>query len=234
VTPLVALTIRSRPPGMQKLSVAEAGATLDGFETREALRTRSLWMIVLAQCLWAFATTGSIIHLIQYLIDNNYRAASAASLVSVIFGICTFGKVVMGLVADRVTARVATTATLLLNAVGVLLLLGVQHVWVIAPLLATFGFLQAAPLILFPLLTAESMGLKRYGAIFGIVSVANTLGAVFGPPVAGVIFDATHSYVAAYSLFAAAYFAGAIASYMARPYSAQVARLVAIPAPASA
>jgi nitrate/nitrite transporter NarK len=88
-------------------------------------------------------------------------------------------------------------------------------------------------LTLFPLLTAESMGLKRYGAIFGIVSVANTVGAVFGPPVAGSIFDATQSYTTAYSLFAAAYFAGAIASYIARPYREECARFVTIPAPVS-
>ncbi len=234
VIPSVALTVRSRPPAMKGLSVAEAAGKLEGFETSAALRTRSLWMIVLAQCLWAFATTGSVIHLIQYLIDNHYQASSAANLVSLIFGICTFGKVVMGVVADRVTARLATTLTLTLNAVGVLLLLGVQHVWVIVPLLATYGFLQAAPLILFPLLTAESMGLKHYGAIFGIVSVANTVGAVFGPPVAGSIFDATHSYSAAYSLFAAAYFAGAIASHMARPYRQELARFAAISGPAPA
>jgi nitrate/nitrite transporter NarK len=72
---------------------------------------------------------------------------------------------------------------------------------------------------------AESMGLKRYGTIFGIVTAANTLGAVFGPPVAGSIFDATHSYVVAYSLFGASYFAAAIASYISRPYEAEVLRL---------
>jgi MFS family permease len=233
VIPSVLLTVRSRPPGQQKLSVAEAAASLEGFETGAGLRTRSLWMILLAQFLWAFATTGSIIHLIQYLIDNHYRASSAANLVSLIFGICTFGKVVMGAVADRLTARAATALTLMLNGIGVLLLLGVQHVWVILPLMATYGFLQAAPLMLFPLLTAESMGLRRFGAIFGIVSAANTVGAVFGPPVAGSIFDATHSYVAAYVLFAAAYFAAAIASYAARPYPEESSRFAAIPAPAS-
>src|SRR6266851_5014259 len=199
VIPSVLVVVRSRPPGERKMSVAEAAEVLEGFETVAALRTRSLWMIVLAQFLWAFATAGSIIHLIQYLIDNHYRAATAANLVSLIFGLCTLGKVVMGFVADRVTARVAATLTLTLNAIGVLLL--------------------------FPLLTAESMGLKRYGTIFGIVSAANTLGAVFGPPVAGSIFDATHSYVVAYSLFGASYFAAAIASYISRPYEAEVLRL---------
>jgi len=234
VIPSVLLTVRSRPPGQQRMSVAEAAETLEGFETSAALRTRSLWMILLAQMLWAFATSGSVIHLIQYLIDNHYRASRAASLLSLIFGICTIGKVVMGAVADRITARLATALTLVLNGVGVLLLLGVRHVWVMVPLMATYGFLQAAPLILFPLLTVESMGLRRYGAIYGLVSVANTMGAVFGPPVAGTIFDATQSYSAAYSLFGAAYFAGAVASYLARPYRREYARFTAMPATASA
>jgi MFS transporter, OFA family, oxalate/formate antiporter len=234
VIPSVALTVRSRPPGERTMSVAEAGNTLEGFETAEAIRTRSLWMIVLAQFLWAFATTGSIIHLVQYLIDHHYSAASAANLLSLIFGLCTLGKVAMGLVADRMTARVAATWTLLLNAFGLLLLFGVEHAWVMAPLLATYGFLQAAPVMLFPLLTAESMGLKRYGSIFGIVSCANTIGAVFGPPVAGSIFDATHSYVVAFSLFVASYFAAAIASYLSRPYEAEVARITPAASRASA
>jgi MFS transporter, OFA family, oxalate/formate antiporter len=234
VIPSVALTVRSRPPGERTMSVAEAGDALEGFETAEAIRTRSLWMIVLAQFLWAFATTGSIIHLVQYLIDHHYSAASAANLLSLIFGLCTLGKVAMGLVADRVTARLAATWTLLLNAFGLFLLFGVEHAWVIVPLLATYGLLQAAPVMLFPLLTAESMGLKRYGSIFGIVSCANTIGAVFGPPVAGSIFDATHSYVVAFSLFVASYFAAAIASYLSRPYEAEVSRITPAASRASA
>jgi sugar phosphate permease len=116
---------------------------------------------IIGQFLWAFATSGAIIYLIQYLIDQGYSAATAASLMSLIFGLSTLGKVTMGLVADRVTARVTATFVLTMNAVGVMLLLSVRHVWVLLPLMATFGHLQAAPVMLFPLLTAESMGLKR-------------------------------------------------------------------------
>jgi hypothetical protein len=42
VIPAVLLTVRSRPPGMQRMSVAEAAESLEGFETAAALRTRSL------------------------------------------------------------------------------------------------------------------------------------------------------------------------------------------------
>jgi MFS family permease len=234
VIPLIMLLVRSRPPGERVMTVAEAAEMLEGFETSTALRTRSLWVIVLGQFLWAFATTGAIIYLIQYLIDQGYSAGIAASLVSLIFGLSTVGKVTMGLVADRVTARLTATFVLTMNAVGVMLLLGVQHVWMLLPLMATFGYLQAAPLMLFPLLTAESMGLKRYGTIFGIVSGANTIGAVFGPPVAGSIFDATHSYVAAYSLFGASYLAAALAAYIARPYAMEVSLQTSAPSRVSA
>lgn len=88
--------------------------------------------------------------------------------------------------------------------------------------------------MLFPLLTAESMGLKRYGVLFGIVSGANTMGAVFGPPVAGSIFDATHSYVITYSLFGASYLTAAIAAYIARPYAAEVSLRTPAPSRVSA
>ncbi len=57
VIPSVLLVVRSRPLGERRMSVAEAAEMLEGFETAAALRTRSLWMIVLAQLLWAFATT---------------------------------------------------------------------------------------------------------------------------------------------------------------------------------
>jgi len=57
VIPSVLMVVRSRPPGERRMSVAEAAEMLEGFETAAALRTRSLWMIVLAQFLWAFATT---------------------------------------------------------------------------------------------------------------------------------------------------------------------------------
>jgi MFS family permease len=234
VIPSIMLLVRSRPPGERVMTVAEAAETLEGLETSVALRTRSLWMIVLGQFLWGFATTGAIIYLIQYLLDQGYSAGIAAGLVSLIFGLSTVGKVTMGLVADRVTARLTATFVLTMNAVGVMLLLGVQHVWMLLPLMATFGYLQAAPLMLFPLLTAESMGIKRYGTIFGIVSGANTIGAVFGPPVAGSIFDATHSYVAAYSLFGACYFAAAIAAYIARPYATEVSLQTTAPSRVSA
>src|SRR5713101_186965 len=49
---------RAQPPARRAENVGgRAAEMLEGVETAAALRTRSLWMIVLAQLLWAFATT---------------------------------------------------------------------------------------------------------------------------------------------------------------------------------
>ena len=54
--------------------------------------------------------------------------------------------------------------------------------------------------MLIPLLTAECLGLKRFGAIAGVAGVFNTLGAFIGPVMLGKIFDATGSYSGAFQI----------------------------------
>jgi MFS family permease len=48
VVPLVAMMVRSRPPGTAKLNVAQSAGRLEGFETPDALLSRSFWMLVIA------------------------------------------------------------------------------------------------------------------------------------------------------------------------------------------
>ena len=82
--------------------------------------------------------------------------------------------------------------------------------------------------MLLPLVTAESLGLKRFGFIAGMTGLAQTFGAAIGPLVAGRIFDATRSYSAAFDLFIAINLVGALAAFACRSYAVESAdRLVA-------
>jgi sugar phosphate permease len=80
-----------------------------------------------------------------------------------------------------------------------------------------FGLTAGPPLMLIPLLIAESMGLKRYGSMSGLIALVNTLGAALGPLAAVGSFDATLSYTNAFELFMGANLVGALASYTRRP-----------------
>ena len=103
--PLVAIAVRSRPPGRARLTVAQAAETLPGYEVWPALHTRSFWMITAANFCFGFAATGTAIHMVTHLEHVGYSAANAALAMSFIFGFAAIGKVVMGLLADRLTAR---------------------------------------------------------------------------------------------------------------------------------
>jgi MFS family permease len=222
VVPIVALVVRSRPPGAVRVTVAQGAAALEGFEATEAFRTRSFWTIVTAKFCFGFAAAGGVIHMVAYLESVGYKGGSAAFAMSMIFGFAACGKVIMGLVADRVTARLALALDFALIAAALLLVFSVARVAVLSIFVVSFGTLAGAPLILLPLLVAESLGLKRYGLLEALTGVATTFGAMVGPVVAGRIFDLTGSYVIAFELFIAIYAVGAIAAFACQSYETEI------------
>ena len=85
-------------------------------------------------------------------------------------------------------------------ACGIPLLFGSREVLVLASFLAVYGPAWGAPLALIPLVTIESLGLKHYASLGGILRIAEATGAVLGPVVLGGIFDLTNSYRPAFAL----------------------------------
>jgi sugar phosphate permease len=232
--PLVLLMVRSRPPGVVRLTVAQAAEKLAGFEARAALHTRSFWMIVAANFCFAFSATGTAIHMVTHLERVGYNSADAALAMSLIFGCAAIGKVLLGLLADRVTARRALTLTFLVQAAGIALVFPASRTAMAAVFVVVYGLSVAAPLMLLPLLTAESLGLKRFGFLAGLAGLAQTSGAAIGPLVSGRIFDQTGSYTTAFELCIAINLLGAIATFACKSYASERAIMAPAALPASA
>ena len=55
------------------------------------------------------------------------------------------------------------------------------------------------------MLTSTSFGLASYGAIFGVVNLAESIGAATGPLMAGYLYDITNTYHWAFTIFLALY-----------------------------
>lgn len=218
--PLVLISVRSRPPGKGKLSAAETASALDGYEVSEAVRTRSFWLIAAANFCFAFSATGTLIYMVSHLEGVGYSQAHAALAISLIFGVAALGKIVMGLLADRMMARRALALDFVIQAVGIALVFQVGRPAGIAFFVFTYGISVAAPLSLLPLLVAESMGLKRFGLIGGLEGLAQTSGAAVGPLLSGLIFDATKSYASAFELFILINLVGAVCAFACRPHIA--------------
>ena len=91
-----------------------------------------------------------------------------------------------------------------------------------------------APLVLVPMLVADSLGLKRFGSIGGITGVCNTIGAAVGSVGGGKIYDLSGSYVPAFEVFVVMCLLGAAVTYSCRSFESEQARQASQPVPATA
>ena len=173
-----------------------------GLSVKEAVRTTSFWLIGVMMFLYGALSLGMVVHLMSYLTDVGHSAGAAALIFSVMTGLAIVGKVGTGFIADRWGLRRAVALTYALMITGILLVLGARSLLMAYAFAVVYGFSWGAPLLINPALTAESMGLRQFGAIFGILTLINTVGGATGAILGGLIYDATQSYVPVFILFA--------------------------------
>jgi sugar phosphate permease len=182
----------------------------------EAIRTPTLWLIVISSTLATIATGGIAFHLVAYYTDMHIRPDLAAGALSVLAVSGALGSTIWGLLAERVAPRRLSVGVLLGSAAIVVLLLQVQ-----APLLAytgalLFGFLARGGLMLTQVLLAGYFGRRSFGAISGFADPFAKTGLGLGPLFAAAAFDLTGSYRGVFVLFIAAYLLAAGLIFFAR------------------
>jgi MFS family permease len=229
VAPLVLLVVRSSPPEdavSRDPTLARAEpVVIAGVELTEAFRTRSFWLIGIAEFFWACAIAGLLVHLIVYLLGCGYTASLSASSLSMIYLMSTFGKLSMGPSADRLSPRVVLALVFAGAAFGTLLLLEAKSGLMLAGFIVLVGIAAGTPLVLLPLIFIQSLGLKRLGSMQGVAGIFATVGAAIGPVAAGRIFDVSGNYAIAFSIFALMWVGAALAIYQCLPLEQELARL---------
>jgi MFS family permease len=214
VVPLLLFTVRTRPAGVTRQSIAEQTAALPGYEVGEALRTRAFWMLVGAELAYGLAVGGTFLHLVAYLEGLHYSLHTATVVVSIVLGMAALGKIVMGGLGDRIGGKNALGVGFALIALGVVVLLNAQHAFMLVLWLFVAGIAGASPVALIPMVTAETLGLKRFGSLFGWLGLVLTCGLFAGPLVVGLITDVTGSYTAGYELCGVICLFGSVASFL--------------------
>ena len=225
VIPLLAVFVRTRPEARAIDPVVAAGGELavPGLELREALRSRSFWMIAIAEVLFATAGVGIRVHLIPYLTGLGYGPTVAAGLFAAMFVFSAIGSFVVGSIADRVGGRVMLAAVFLAAAAGMTALLGAAHFAAVAAFILVFGLVRETHLL--PLVIGESLGVRRLGSILGLQALFTTFGFAAGPAIAGRIFDVTGGYSGAWILFIAMALVSAVAMRATLPLGEESLRI---------
>lgn len=227
VIPIVAL-LRSRPA--QTRAAGALAPQEGGLEVSAALATREFWLIVLGQFSFGWIANSMLGHLVSYLTGLGYGLNRAAAALSAVLLLAAAGKVLLGYLADWTGSRWAMATTFIGTAAGLALLLNASRPAFLLPAIVVYGLCWGPPLALLPLLTMESLGLRRFGAISGLTSIGFTLGSALGPLSAGRIFDRTHSYAGALGVNIAVALIIGVAVMACRPLYAPMAQAAARPA----
>jgi MFS family permease len=187
-------------PDNQPLSPAETIPTnqtkfvVSGATLKQALTSRFFWLLYLASLLLGFGLFIPFVHLAPYARDKGLGDAAGVWLIGLIGLGSTLGRFFIGGIADRLGRRQAMAATFGGISLSMLWWLVSSEIWSLAIFTLVFGLCYGGFVALAPAITADYFGRQSVSSIIGFLYTSVAFGTLFGPPLAGVAFDLTHSY----------------------------------------
>jgi MFS family permease len=169
-----------------------------GLSLAQALKTRSLWIIMALWFLFGASLFLVLTHLVPYVTDMGYSPVEGASVLSFIGVANIFGRVSMGAVSDRGGRRLSAIFCAILQAGAILWLIWAKDMWAFYLFGLAYGFGYGGMTPGMTAIISDSFGLGRIGTILGVLDVGFGTGSAIGPIAGGMIFDASGGYFIAF------------------------------------
>ncbi len=188
-----ALLVRN-PPVPAVAAPAPGAVAAREFTVAEALRTPQFAAIALTHFACCAAHSGPIFHMVTNAIDHGVSAMAATTVLGAAGLASLSGRVICGLLADRLGAKRVLIVGLAIQAVAVSLYLVTRELAGFYALALMFGLAYGGVMPLYAIVVREYFGARIMGATFGAVAFASTLGMALGPWLGGVLYDSFGSY----------------------------------------
>jgi len=171
-----------------------------GLSLRQACRTRSFWLYMFTWVLYATSVFLVMTHLVPHVTDIGFTAMQAATVISMMGLAAIAGRILMGIVSDRIGRKATAIICTLLQGGAMAWLLWAQDLWALYLFGLAFGFAFGGMSPAMAALIGNTFGLRRLGTILGVLEIGLGVGAAIGPAVGGLIYDTNHSYFLAFLL----------------------------------
>jgi len=197
VVPLLALFFRGKQDEI-RTQVADHQTPQDvlkGLTMRQGFRSAPMWKLVLASSFFSFTAVSLVVHYVPILTDNGVEAMNAAGIASIIGIFSIIGRLGTGFLLDHFKAYNIGALSFLLPIIGCTLLLldGTNPTYQMIAA-AVFGLTLGSEVDVISYLGAQYFGMRNFGALFGTLVMALSMGTAFGPLSAGAVYDAFGSY----------------------------------------
>ena len=228
-----ALLVRNPPASPPVAAAARPVVAGPDLTVAQALRTPQFAVIALAYFACCATHAGPIFHMVANAMDHGVPAMAAATVLSAAGLASLTGKIVCGLVADRVGAKRVLVAGLALQAVAVSLYLFTRDLTGFYGVGLAFGFAYGGVMPLYAIIVREYFGERIMGTLFGAVALTSTVAMALGPVVGGWLYDAFGSYAWMFVGSSAIGFAAAAIALAFRPPHPREAPLLLTPGAAA-
>ena len=200
------LLYRNRPADVGQLADGESdspatvesarvtAATEVQWTARQAIRTRTLWMLVAGIGLVEMSRNGIGIHMIAHMVEQGVTPAFAAIAFSIAGVTMVPMSVVLGVLIDRFGARsMYVAAALSVLAMGVLVIFARSN-WIAVPIGVTMGIGSGGVDMIMRVIFANYFGRSSAGSVMGFVTPFIVLSLGVGALISGIMYDLQGSY----------------------------------------
>ena len=224
----LAQVVRHRPEafGEQPDGGPPDGSTRDpgravpvvNFTAREAVRTRSFWLISLGHGAALLVVSAVMVHLIVHVTERlGYSLQQGASVLALMTVVQLVAQLGGGWAGDRYSKRLIVVACMIAHAIALLFLAHATAFWMLVAFAVLHGTAWGIRGPLMSAIRADYFGAASFGTISGISSMIVMLGMMAGPLVAGIAADYAGSYVPGFQALAALAALGSLCFVAATP-----------------
>jgi MFS family permease len=224
LVPLVWLGVRDAPratlpPAAPDRDPRPAPAPAGG-EVAGALRTRAFWALFFAYLCTPLGVFPIVTHQVAFAVDQGFPRLFVAGIFGLTGLFSVAGRILFGIAADRIGRATSATISYGCTAAGTLCLLTLEA-WPQAAALYAYailfglGFGARGPII--TAIAAHLFPGRRFGVIYGILSVGNGIGGAIAPWFGGAVHDVTGSYRVAFLVAVGFCALGSACFWLARP-----------------
>jgi MFS family permease len=224
LVPLVWLGVREAPvvaaPDRGEVRGLTPRAARAGREIGDALHTRAFWALFFAYLCTPLAVFSVVTHQVAFAVDHGFPRLFVAGIFGLTGLLSVVGRIVFGIAADRIGRATSATISYGCTAAGTLCLLGLE-VWPRVEALYAYalffglGFGARGPII--TAMASQLFPGRRFGVIYGILSVGNGIGGAVAPWFSGFVHDLTGSYRVAFLIAVGFCALGSACFWLARP-----------------
>jgi MFS family permease len=182
-----------------------AGILENEFTLKEAMKTTTFWMLIIANACGTIVQWGFTLHCIPFITDMGVSPTAAGGMMAMMILFTVPSRFFSGFFADHIPKgrlNYLMAAAFLCQVIGIAAFLINRTIAMVFVFLILQGFGSGMTRPLLIMIRGRYFGRKAYGSIEGISCMCETPLGLFAPVYAGWVYDTTGNYITAFFIFA--------------------------------